>query len=46
MSVRLEAKKALSLKWCREDHAGGGAAVGQEFFDEVFELGHGGEDNL
>ena len=36
----------LSLEWRREDHAGGGAAIGQKFFDEVLELGHGREDDL
>lgn len=39
-------KKLLSLKWRREDHAGGWAAVGEKFFDEVFEFGHGGQDDL
>ena len=46
MKGRLEAKQLHSLKWRRHDHAGGGAAVGQELFDEVFEFGHGGEDDL
>ena len=43
---RLEAKNLLSLKWRRENHAGGGTAVGEKFFDEVFELCDGGEDDF
>ncbi len=39
-------KRTLSLEWRREDHAGRGAAVGEQLFDEVFELGHGGEDDF
>ena len=39
-------KRTLSLEWRREDQAGGGAAVGEQFFDQVFEFGHGGEDDF
>ena len=46
MSACLEAKRTLSLEWRREDHAGGGAAVGQKLFDEVFKFGHRCEDDL
>jgi hypothetical protein len=46
MRAVLEAKRTLSLEWRREDHAGGGAAVGQKLFDEVFEFGHRCEDDL
>lgn len=46
MRVCLEAKHLGSLKWRRHDHAGGGAAVGQQFLDEIFEFGHGGEDDF
>ncbi len=44
--ARLKAKSRFSLKWRRKNHAGGGAAVGEKFFDEVLEVGHGGEDDL
>ncbi len=44
--VRLEAKRLLTLQRRRHDHAGGGAAVREQLFDEVLEVGHGGEDDL
>jgi hypothetical protein len=46
MTDCLEAKRALSLEWRREDHAGGGAAIGQKLFDEILKFGHRCEDDL
>jgi len=43
---RSETKRAFSLEWRREDHAGGGTAIGQKLLDEVFKFCHGGEDQF